>query len=97
MSKDALYHKMMQYGTKLSAKHPSETNNNFKKFLFKISHILVKSITFYNIQFKIEIFCIQNSIGLKYFAKIWYGMFLIQIDRQNENILGNENSAMYSK
>ena len=45
----------------------------------------------------IEIFCILNSIGLKYFAEIWFGMFLVQIDRQKLNILRNENSAMYSK
>ena len=32
---------------------------------------------------KIEIFCNQNSIGLKYFAEIWFGVFLVQIDRQN--------------
>ena len=30
---------------------------------------------------KIEIFCNQNSIDLKYFAEIWFGMFLVQIDR----------------
>ena len=42
----------------------------------------------------IDIFCIQNSIGLKYFAEIRFGMFFVQIDRQKKNILGNENSAM---
>ena len=30
----------------------------------------------------IEIFCNQNIIGLKYFAEIWFGMFLVKIDRQ---------------
>ena len=30
LSKCALYCKMMQYGIKLSTKHPSETNNNFE-------------------------------------------------------------------
>ena len=37
LSKGALYRKMMQYGFKLSTKHPSETNNNFEKILFKIN------------------------------------------------------------
>ena len=31
---------------------------------------------------KIEIFCNKYSIGLKYFAEIWFGMFSVQIDRQ---------------
>ena len=26
-----------------------------------------------------------------------FGMFLVQLDTQKKNILGNENSAMYSK
>ena len=34
-SKGALYRKMMQYGVKLSTKHPSETNKNFENsYLF---------------------------------------------------------------
>ena len=37
LSKGALYRKMVQYGIKLSTKHPSESNNIWK-FLFKISH-----------------------------------------------------------
>ena len=36
-------------------------------------------------------------VFLKYFADIWLGMFLVQIDRHKWNILGNENSTMYSK
>ena len=39
MLKDALYCKMMQYGIKLSAKHPSDTNNNFENVYLKINHI----------------------------------------------------------
>ena len=73
---------MMQYGIKLSTKHPSETNNNFKKSYLKSVIFSVKSITFYDIPIKIEIFCNQNSIGLKYFAEIWFGMFLVKIDDQ---------------
>ena len=30
LSEGALYPNMMQYGIKLSTKHPSETNNNFE-------------------------------------------------------------------
>ena len=82
LSKGALYHKMMQYGIKLSTEHPSETNNNFVISYLKSVIFLVKSITFYNISIKIEVFCNQNSIGLKYFAEIWFGIFLVQIDRQ---------------
>ena len=82
LSKGALYRKMVQYGIKLSTNHPSETNNNFENSYLKSVIFLVKSITFYNIPIKIEIFCNQNSIGLKYFAEIWFGMFLVQIDRQ---------------
>ena len=83
MSKGALYRKIMQYGIKLSTKHPSETNNNFENSYLKSIIFLVKNRTFYNIPIKIEIFCNQNSIGLKYFADIWFGMFLVQIYRQN--------------
>ena len=66
---------MMQYGIKLSTKHPSETNNNFGNFYLKSVIFSVKSITFYIIPIKIEIFCSQNSIGLNFFAEIWFGMF----------------------
>ena len=69
----------------------------FFKILFKINHFLVKNRTFYNTPIKIEIFCNQNSIGLKYFADFWFGIFLVQIYRQKLNILRNKNSVMYSK
>ena len=75
MSKCALYRKMMQHGIKLSTKHPSETNNNFKNSYLKSVNVSVKSITFYNIPIKIDLFCNQNSIGLKYFVEIWFSMF----------------------
>ena len=35
LSKWALYRKMMQYGIKLSTKHPPETNNNFENSYLK--------------------------------------------------------------
>ena len=73
---------MMQYGIKLSTKHPSETNNNFENSYLKAVKVSVKSITFYNIPIKNDLFCNQNSTGLKYFAEIWFCMFLVKIDRQ---------------
>ena len=82
LSKGALYRKMMQYGFKLSTKHPSETNNNFENSDLKSIIFLVKNKTFYNIQIKIKIFCNKNNIGLKYYANIRFGMFLFKIDRQ---------------
>ena len=82
LSKGALYRKMMQYGFKLSTKQSSETNNNFEISYLKSIGYLVKKKTFYNIPIKIEIFCNENKIGLKYFADIRCGMFLVKIDRQ---------------
>ena len=35
LSKCALYRKMMQYGIKLSTKHPSETKNHFENSYLK--------------------------------------------------------------
>ena len=68
---------MMQYGIKLSTKHPSETKNNFENSYLESVIISVKCITFNNIPIKIGIFCNHNSIGLNYFAKTWFGMFLV--------------------
>ena len=68
---------MMQYGVKLSTKHPSETNNNFENSYLNSIIFFSKNRTFYNIPIKIEIFCNQNSIGLIYFADIWFGMTLV--------------------
>ena len=82
LSKGALYHKMMQYGFKLNTKHPSETNSNFENSFLKSISFLVRNITFYNSPIKIMIYCNKNKIGLKYFADIRLGMFLIKIDRQ---------------
>ena len=82
---------------KLSTKHPSEIKNNFENSCYKAIIFSIKNRTFYNIQIKIEIFCNQNSNGLKYFADIWFGMCLVQIYRQKWINLGIENSAVYSK
>ena len=87
---------MMQYGIKLSTKHPFETNNNFENSYLK-SIIFLKKITFYNIPIQIKIFRNQNNIGVKYFADRRFGMLLVLIDRQKKEILRNVNSAMYSK
>ena len=73
---------MMQYGIKLSTKHPSETNNNFENSYLKSILFGKKYFFFYNIPIKIEIFCNQNSIRPKYFADIRFRMFLVQIDIQ---------------
>ena len=73
---------MMQYGFKLSTKHPPETNNHLKKSYLKSISILVKNKTFYNIPIKIKIFCNDTNIGLKYFADIRFSMFLVKIDIQ---------------
>ena len=54
--KCALYRNMMQYGFKLSTKHPSETNNNFEISYLKSIIILVKNKTVYNFPIKNKIF-----------------------------------------
>ena len=69
MSKGALHPKMMQYGFKLSTKHPSETNNSFEIPYLKSIIFLVKNICFYNFPIKIKIFCNKNNIGHKYFCQ----------------------------
>ena len=97
MPKGALYRKTMRYRVKLSTKHPSETKKKFENSYLKTIIFSVKNRTFYNIPIKIEIFFNHNTIGLKYFADIWFGMFLVQFYRHKWNIRGNENSAMYSK
>ena len=56
---------MIQYGIKISTKHPSETKNNFENSYLKSIISLGKNISFYNILIKIKIFCNQNYIGLK--------------------------------
>ena len=78
---------MMQYGIKLSTAHRSETNINFKKSYLKSTHFLNKNERFYNIPVKIKIFRYQNNTGLKCFADIRFGMFLVQINRQKKNVL----------
>ena len=66
---------MMQYGFKLSTKHPSETNNNFEKILFKINQYFDKKYFFGNIPIKIKIFCNKNNIGLNYSVNIRFPCF----------------------
>ena len=59
-SKGALYRKMMQYGFKLSAKHPSETNNNFENsYLKSIRFFLVKNKLFTIFQLRLRYFVIK--------------------------------------
>ena len=82
LSKGALYRKMIQYGFKLSTKHPPEINNHLKNSYLKSISILVKNDLFYNIPIKIKIFCNKNDIGLKYFADIRLVMFFVKNDRQ---------------
>ena len=62
----------------MSTKNPSENKNNFENSYLKTIIFSVKNRTFYNIPIKIAIFCNHNTIGLKYFADIWFGMFLVK-------------------
>ena len=55
---------MVQYGIKLSTKHPSETKNNFENPYLKSIPFSVKNRTFYNIPIKIEIFAIKLVLVL---------------------------------
>ena len=73
---------MMQYGIQLSTTLPSKTKNNYENSYLKSIIFFCKNITFYNIPIKIEIFYNPNSIGLKYFADIWFDMFFVKIYRQ---------------
>ena len=82
LSIGALHRKLMQYGFKLSTKHPSETNNSFENSDVKSIIFLVKNKFFHNIPIKIKIVCNTNDTGLKYFAYIRFGMFLVRIDTQ---------------
>ena len=88
MSKGALHRKMMQYGIKLTTKHPSETNNNFKKSYLK-SFFGKKIKLFTIIYFEIKIMLVLNILPLLGLA------CLVQLDRQKYKILRNKNSAMY--
>ena len=64
LPKVAIYLKMMQYGFKMSTKHPPETNNHLKNSYLKSISILVKNKTFYNIPNKIKIFCNKIILAL---------------------------------
>ena len=81
LSKGTLYYKMMLYGIKLSTTYPSETNDNFVFLKVEINHCFVKK-TCLQYSNDVKIFCIQNNIGLNYFASIRFSIVLFPIDRQ---------------
>ena len=83
LSKGALYRKMLQHGFKLSTKHPPETNNHLESSYLKSISILVKIKLFTIFQLRLRYFVIKNKIGLKYFADIRFGMFLVKLNRKN--------------
>ena len=60
---------MMQYGIKLSTKHPSETNNNFENSYLKSVIFSVKIITFYNIQLRLRYFVIKIVLVINILPK----------------------------
>ena len=72
---------MMQYGIKLSTKHPSETNNNFEYSYLKSIIFFNKKLNFYNNPIKIKIVRNQNNIGNKYFADIRYVWYVFSPNR----------------
>ena len=81
---------MMQYGFKLSTKHPPKTNNNFR-----INHLVIKDKTFYNIRIKIKMFCNKIILVLNILPILCSAcMFLVQIDRQKKY---PPKLSMYSK
>ena len=64
LSKGALYRKMMQYGFKLSTKHPPETNNHLKNSHLKSISILVKNELFTIFQLRLRYFVIKIILVL---------------------------------
>ena len=64
LSKGALYRKMMQYGFKLSTKHPPETNNHLKNSYSKSISILVKNELFTIFQLRLRYFVIKIILVL---------------------------------
>ena len=64
LSQGALYRKMIQYGFKLSTKHPSETNNNFEKPYLKSIIFLVKIKLFVTFQLRLRCFVIKIILVL---------------------------------
>ena len=73
---------MMQYGLNLAQIIPLKPITIFENSYLKSIIFLIKIKLFYNFPIKIKIFRNQNNIGVKYFADIRFGMFLVQIDRQ---------------
>ena len=64
LSQGALYRKMVQYGFKMSTKHPSETNNNFEKPYLKSIIFLAKNIFFETFQLSLRCFVIKIILVL---------------------------------
>ena len=64
LSKGALYRKMMQYGFKLSTKHPPETNNHLKNSYLKSISILAKNELFTIFQLRLRYFVIKIILVL---------------------------------
>ena len=64
LSKGALYRKMMQYGFKLSTKHPPETNNHLKNSYLKSISILVKNELFTIFQLRLRYFVLKIILVL---------------------------------
>ena len=64
LSKGALNRKMMQYGFKLSTKHPPETNNHLKNSYLKSISILVKNEFFTIFQSRLRYFVIKIILVL---------------------------------
>ena len=64
LSKCALYHKMIEYGTKLTTKDPSETNNNFENSYLKSNTFLLKIKLFTIFQLRLIYFEIKIILVL---------------------------------
>ena len=73
---------MVQYGIKLSTKHPSEINNNLKLSYLKSILLKIKLDFFTIFQLRLRYFVMKKNVGPNYFANIRFVMFLAQLDRQ---------------
>ena len=87
LSKGALYRKMMQYGIKLSTKHPYENINNFENCYLKSIIVLVKNKTLYNIPIKIKIFCIKIILALNILPILGLACFSSKLMDKNRTFL----------
>ena len=59
LSQGAIYRKMMQYGFKMSTKHPGETNNNFEKSYLRSIICFGKKNFFETFQLRLRCFVIK--------------------------------------